>query len=202
MANLSGRVHIGYQQASHFGDAAVEEWAERTGAQMPGELTAPRNTLRGHPQPWRTRPSTALTDSGPLHQSVYGGSIMPGSKGHATPAAFVHGGPGQGHLTQGGSCSSTAETARADWERRMAAAGSGGLRGSLTPHWHPLEQADVTGTGSVATAQWSPGTTAYHVAGSTTMRKYLEEHQQPKAKSTWSTAADDRDEWEVRLHAQ
>ncbi|KAJ9525151.1 hypothetical protein QJQ45_020678, partial [Haematococcus lacustris] len=128
----------------------------------------------------RTRPSTALTDSGPLHQSVYGGSIMPGSKGHATPAAFVHGGPGQGHLTQGGSCSSTSETARADWERRMAAAGSGGLRGSLTPHWHPLEQADVTGTGSVATAQWSPGTTAYHVAGSTTMRKYLEEHQQPK----------------------
>ncbi|KAJ9525238.1 hypothetical protein QJQ45_020778 [Haematococcus lacustris] len=130
----------------------------------------------------RTRPSTALTDSGPLHQSVYGGSIVPGSKGHATPAAFVHGGPGQGHLTQGGSCSSTSETARADWERRMAAGGSGGLRGSLTPHWHPLEQADVTGTGSVATAQWSPGTTAYHVAGSTTMRKYLEEHQQPKVR--------------------
>lgn len=43
-----------------------EEWSTRVGLQLPGEVSAPRNTLRGHPQPWRTRASNALNDTGPL----------------------------------------------------------------------------------------------------------------------------------------
>lgn len=105
-----------------------------------------------HTQPWRTRPSAALGDPGPLHYSVAlpAGSLSPrgGLNGTGSGTGSGAGGAG-GDL---GKTTSTACLEKGEWEARL---GQGsGLRGSLAPNWKPLDQVDLTGTGSVNIAGW------------------------------------------------
>mmetsp|Transcript_24255 Transcript_24255/g.61720 ORF Transcript_24255/g.61720 Transcript_24255/m.61720 type:complete len:210 (-) Transcript_24255:930-1559(-) len=202
MSNLAGNNRVGFGARPITANAAVEEWSTRVGMQMPGEVTAPRNTLRGHPQPWRTRRPGALDDTGPLRHSTM--------RANEDPRLTTQGLPGVGHGQPylgdpADKSSSTAALLRGEWEGRLTLGRQPGMRGSIAPNWQPREQADVTKTGSVHLASWTPGTEPFIRPGTLTLPALRAQMDRAKAlpeENTWSTAAIHRTEWEGRLDKQ
>lgn len=57
-----------------------------------------------------------------------------------------------------------------EWEQRLSTLRmQGDLRGSLAPNWKPMDQQDLTATGSVNMDNWRPGTTQFQRPGTTSL---------------------------------
>eukprot|EP00199_Chlamydomonas_sp_CCMP681_P006118 CAMPEP_0119107216 /NCGR_PEP_ID=MMETSP1180-20130426/9552_1 /TAXON_ID=3052 ORGANISM="Chlamydomonas cf sp, Strain CCMP681" /NCGR_SAMPLE_ID=MMETSP1180 /ASSEMBLY_ACC=CAM_ASM_000741 /LENGTH=202 /DNA_ID=CAMNT_0007092673 /DNA_START=44 /DNA_END=652 /DNA_ORIENTATION=+ len=194
MSNIAGKTFITARTHEQAQSQAVDEWSTRVAETLPYELELPKNTLRGHPQPWRTRPAKALEDPGVLHQSVKGPLEDPFSR--ATFAATRQGNQWKLPNTN----NSTAALDPAEWASRLGGTTvSCGTRGSLAPNWTPREQRDLTATGSVNVAAWPEGTQKFVAPGTTTFASLVSVVNAKKADETWSTADLSRLEWEQRL---